>query len=82
MRGGGSLEKCSIACLELVVETYANYMVCTAVGFFGIVRCAVCICEVLLIVAVDRCEVAYVEANLVVDVPCTAQAYRVAVAGK
>ena len=57
-------------------------MVGAAVGLLSTKWSAVCACKVLLVVAIYRCEIAYVETNLIVHVPCTAQTYRVAVAGE
>ena len=57
-------------------------MVGAAVGFLSTKWSAVCACKVLLVVAIYRCEIAYVETNLIVHVPCAAQTYGVAVAGE
>ena len=68
---------------ELVVEADADDVVRAGVGLCaGVGRALVVGLGAFGVVAVERAEVADVEAHLLVDVPGAAEAYRVAVAGE
>ena len=60
---------------EFIIDTYANHVVGTAVGFCSVGG-------LLVVVAVETAEITGIEAHLLVDVPGTAEAHRIAVAGK
>ena len=76
--------------LELVVDTYADDIVCAGVGLGGSVSCAVVTAtcgrvargDALGVVAVDRDEVTSVQTQLLRQVQSAAQTDAVAVAGK
>ena len=66
----------------MIIQDYTSHGVCASVWVTTCVWQAVILLLILGEVAVERAEVAHVQAHLVVDVPGTTATYTVAVASK
>ena len=68
--------------LEAIVNANANDIVGAGVGLVDGIWSTICVVDLLVVVAVERAEITCIEANLLVDVPCSAQPQRPTVAGE
>ena len=60
---------------ELIIHTYTNHVVGTAIDFLAI-------SGLFLVVAIDAAEVTGIQTHLLADVPGSAETHGIAVAGK